>query len=427
MSAPAPQGAQPARAAGQTTAATGQATAAPTQVQPGQPATQGQPGSPAQQPAPAQAVQPQAAQQTQGRTTPTLLRWARTLATAAALLTGITATGTFDTGGVNATPDVIASRWEAGERAGAELAAARLEAARGAAESLAGVPQAERTSTPQSLAEHLDAAADWTVRSGADASGGLVQIAVAGQEAMGAQDAEAARAAYQDVAERTDAALTQAESRAQAQAEDLRTGSRSTLTALVGGASTLLLLGILVWLALRTRRIVNIPLLVATAITAGLTYVSLNPSALPLDVDQRVDSAALASQALQDVRLARAAQYAQVLGRDGSGSAVDAATASVRALGDAGVRDAWADVAEGQAAVEEATSAAAGVDALSSTQARYDTTEGELQSLVADRLDGSAGDVGRPALLSTGLALLLGIVAAGLAWGGITQRLRDYR
>lgn len=361
------------------------------------------------------------------RSTPSLLRLARGLATAAALLTGVAATGTFDTSGVNSTPNVIAAHWEASERAGTQVAAARLAVAQGAAESAASVPEADRLFDPAVFPERLGEAADWLARSGADSAGGLTDVALAGQAALGATDQESAASAYQEVADLTDSTLRTTQALSGDHAQDLRTGSRSGLTAVVGGLATLLLGGLLVWLALLTRRIVNVPLLIATAITAGLTYVSLNPSALPLDIDQRVDAAGHASHALQDVRLARAAQYGQVLGLGDGQEAVEQATGSLTVLGDRGVSDDWRAVHDGQDELDAAASASAGLSALTATQEDFAQAETRLTALVDDRLGGSVGDVGRPALITSGLALVLGVVAAGLAWTGLTQRLRDYR
>lgn len=397
-----------------------------------QPATQqgasSAPATPATAPAPA--ATPGAARQTAStprRATPSRLRLARGLATAAALLTGVAATGTFDTSGVNSTPNVVAAQWEASERAGAEVAAARLEVARGAAEAAASVPQEQRASDPAAFAESLGGAADWWARSGADSSGGLVELAFTGQAALEASDAESAATAYQEVVDLTDATLASAQALSADHSEGLRTGSRSALTAVVGGLATLLLGGLLVWLALLTRRIINVPLLVATAITAGLTYISLNPSALPLDIDQRVVSAGHASQALQDVRLARAAQYAQVLGAGDSLGAVEQATSSARDLGERSVSDAWRAVFEGQDELAATTSPSEGLAALATTEEDFARAETTLTGLVDERLGNSVGEVGRPALITSGLALVLGLVAAGLAWAGLTQRIRDYR
>lgn len=362
-----------------------------------------------------------------GRSTPSRLRLARGLATAAALLTGVAATGTFDTSGVNATPNVVAAQWEASERAGTEIAASRLAVAQGAAESAAFVSESDRLSDPAAFPEHLGDAADWLTRSGADSSGGLVDVALAGQTVLEASDAGSAATAYQEVVDHTDATLATTGALSDEHAQDLRTGSRSALTAVVGGLATLLLGGLLVWLALLTRRILNVPLLVATAITAGLTYVSLNPSALPLDIDQRVDNASQASQALQDVRLARAAQYAQVLGVGDSTEAVEQATSSLTILGEREVSDDWRAVFEGQEDLAAASSPTSGIAAVTATQEDFAQAEATLTQLVEERLGSSVGDVGRPALITSGLALVLGLVAAGFAWTGLTQRLRDYR
>lgn len=382
--------------------------------------------APATTPAPASTPARKAGRPSRS-STPSRLRLARGLATGAALLTGVVATGTFDTGGVNSTPNVVAAQWEASERAGAEVAASRLEVAHGAAEAAAFVPEGQRATDPAAFPEHLGEAADWLARSGSDTSGGLVDVALAGQTALGAADTDTATTAYQEVVDLTDSALAATQSQSEEHADDLRTGSRSALTAVVGGLATLLLGGLLVWLALLTRRIINVPLLVATAITAGLTYVSLNPSALPLDLDQRVAEAGYASQALQDVRLARAAQYGQVLGAGDSTEAVEQATASLRALGENAISDDWRAVFDGQDDLAAAVTASEGLAAVTGTEEDYASAEAALTGLVDERLGGFVGDVGRPALVTSGLALVLGLVAAGLAWAGVTQRIRDYR
>lgn len=328
---------------------------------------------------------------------------------------------------MNPTPNVIAAQWVAGERAGTELAASRLEVARSVAETAAEVPQEQRSSDPGAFRGHLGEAEELITRSGAPTSGSLVEVALTGQSALDAQDGEAAATAYQEVVGLTDTALSGTDDVAAEHAHDLRTGSRSTLTAVVGGLATIVLVGLLVWLALLTRRIVNVPLLVATAITAGLTYVSLNPSALPLDIDQRVDDASRASQALQDVRLARAAQYAQTVDVDEGRGAVEQATQSLTTLGHREVSEHWRAVWEGQDDLDAAGAASEGLTAIGSTQDSFEAAESTLVELVDTRLNDSVNGVGRPALVTSGLALVLGLIAAGLAWTGLTQRLRDYR
>lgn len=417
MSTPAraPQPAPPERGQQATAQATAKSTAQVTAQAPPQSAS----APVAAQPA-APAVRPSS--------TPSRLRLARGLATGAALLTGVVATGTFDTGGVNATPNVIAAQFEAAERAGTDVAAVRLEVARGVAEATAGVPQQERLSDPAAFPTLLGSASEWVARSGTTTSGSLVEVALAGQEALrvAEDDPTAAATGLQEVIELTDGSLDVTGRVADEHAVDLRTGSRSGLTAVVGGLATLLLGGLLVWLALLTRRILNVPLLLATAITAGLTYVSLNPAALPLDYDQRVDAASRSAQALQDVRVARAAQYAQSVGTGPATAEVDRATASVEALDDRSLQDAWAAVAAVQPDLGTTTGAEA-LTVVTASADSFDAAEAALQELADERLGASVGSVGRPALVTSGLALVLGLVAGALAWTGLTQRLRDYR
>lgn len=416
---PAAGPAQQASAAGQPAAARS-APAPQTAAQ--QPAQQTSAApTPAQQPA---QPSPRAAVRS---STPARLRIARTLATAAALLTGVVATGSFDTSGVNAPPNVIAAQWEAAERAGADTAAAQLQVARTVAEASAEVPEDQRSADPSAFRSDVGSAAEWLAGSGVSTSGSLVDLALAGQDAIAAATAgEDAAALYESASSAAGTAIDVSDVVAEERATDLATGSRSTLTAVVGGLATLLLVGLLVWLALLTRRIVNVPLLIATAITAGLTYVSLDPSALPVNFDQQVETGSLTAQALEDVRLARVAQYEQTLGLGDAADAVERATSSVSALGEPDLNAAWRTVADAQEDLEAAAEGA-GMAAVLASQTGFQAAEGALAELADTRLGGSVGSVGRPALLTSGLALLLGVVAAGLAWAGVTQRLRDYR
>ncbi|WP_431473657.1 hypothetical protein [Ornithinimicrobium sp. W1665] len=211
-------------------------------------------------------------------------------------------------------------------------------------------------------------------------------------------------------------------------AEDLATGSRSVLTGVVGTLATLLMLGVLVWLALRTRRIVNVPLLVATVMTGWLAYVSLNPSAVPVSVDGQVGGTAEVASALQEVRQARAAQYAPVLGTpDTYGTDGTEATRALAALDDRELADTWQQVDAAQEDVAAAADPAAAAEVLAGTQEAWAGLEAELADRLDGRLAAATSRVGLPAVISSGLALLLGLAAAALAWAGITQRLKDYR
>lgn len=421
MSSPQPAAAPAPQASGAARQAASQA------QQPGSPAGQ---SSLASRPAPAtQSPQPAQSGQTrpQRSTSPGRLRLARGLATAAALLTGVVATGTFDTSGINATPNVVAAQWQAAERAGTELAAAELTVARTVAQASAGGSEdaAGTSAAAKEFTDRLDVAAEEHARSGAGTSAGLVGLAVAGDRTVrSAADApKEAAEAYADLHVRTVDALSVTDTTAQERAHALKTGSRSLLTSLVGGVATLLLVAIMVWLALLTRRIVNVPLLLATAITAGLTQLSLNPGALPVDLDGQVAARSATTHALQEVRLARAAQYAQTFGRGTADDEVADATSALRAHGDPQLERAWTDVYQAQQDLASADGADARLAAVEGAQEQFTTVEDGL----SDRLAAVDVTTGRFATITAGLALVLGLVAAGAAWTGLTRRIRDYR
>lgn len=387
--------------------------------------------TPAPAPAVAQAGTPAPSQQAQRSSTPRLLRLARVAATAAALLTGVVATGTFDTSGVNATPNVVAAQWVAAEQARVAAAEADLNAAR-AITSAVVHGDAEIDLMPAA-----GAAANAHQRTGAtDADAGLraerlvtSSLLVSDALRIAENEPQIAKDSYEVASTLTrqtaDATATVAEERATA----LQTGSRSGLTATVGLLSTLLLGGILVWLALRTRRMLNLPLLLATAITTWLTYVSLNPAALPLNIDQRVDAATTVATALQEVRQARQAEYATVL--DLPGTDLDEASAmadeAVAALKNTEVSTTWQEVVAGHEAVQTAETDEAGLAAIRATQEQYDAVDARLSELLDERLEPATDSIGTPAAITSGVALLLGLVAAFAAWSGLTRRLEDYR
>lgn len=437
MSSPQPAAAPQSRGASQHAAAPSQQASAPA-AQPASPAQQS--GSPAPQAAqagqggqPAQAAQGGQPAQTgrarpQRSTSPGRLRLARGLATAAALLTGVVATGTFDTSGVNATPNVVAAQWQSAERAGTELAAAELEVARTVAHASAGGDAAgeiDVDTSADAFAGQVGVAAEELSRTGTSTSAGVVGIAISGERAVraAAQDPDAAAQAYQELHDQAGQALDVTDATAEDRAHALKTGSRSLLTSIVGGLATLLLVGVMVWLALLTRRIVNVPLLLATAITAGLTYVSLNPSALPLDLDGQVSARSASADALQEVRVARAAQYAQVFGQGTADDEVVAATRALRQHGDRQLEAAWAQVYEAQQGLATADGATTRLEAVEEVQEQFEAVEGGL----VEHLSSVDLTTGRFASVTAGLALVLGLVAAGAAWTGLTRRIRDYR
>lgn len=423
MSAPAPgQGAHQQAQAQQAQAQQAQSRQAPA------PQQQGQQQSPAQQ-AQQKAQKPRRTSSTPGR-----LRFARALATAAAALTGIVATGTFDTGGVNPTPNVIASQWVSAERAGVAVARGDLAAARAVAEASTG-SDADRESfhtAYQDAVENLTASGSDQPRSAGARE--LLHADVLAERAV-----EQARTDPQGAAQTY--AASSAASRAAGQAsgqvasesaENLNTGSRSGLTALLGGLATVVMIGVMVWLALLTRRMINVPLLIATAITGWLTYVSLNPSALPVSYEDRVDAVATRATAMEEVLQARQAQYAVALGlEDELPARLDAemneATRAIRALGETGYSTTWQEASEGIDTLMDASGTTARLQVIDATGPAFDEVTSALHDDLVEQFDDAEFGVGTTASVTSGVALLLGLIAAALAWSGLTQRLRDYR
>ena len=422
MSTPASRPGQGAQAQAQQPPQTQQAAQNPA----GQAAQQAQPS----RPSPASRV----AQAVKKSSTPTQMRWARGLATIAAALSGIVATGTFGTDGVNATPNVIAQQWAASEQAGVELAHGGAEAVESVALRISGTaPDAEGSLDPTG---RLSTAAGWHARSTSSdgvrahsTAEAITKAAVLARQAQDQAGSDVAAATSTTQAARVELATAREgnASITEQRVTELTSGSRSALTATVGGLTTLILVLVMVWLALRTRRIVNIPLLVATLITAGLTYLSFNPSALPVNFDQRIGEATRTAEALREAYDARAAQYATALGLDDVDldPVRNQAQRSIAAVGDPTARDAWRAVDD--ALQDLPTETGPAVTAIQGTQADWDRLTSTLTSQLDSTLSDAGSQIGTPASITSGAALLLGLIAAALAWTGITQRLRDYR
>lgn len=338
------------------------------------------------------------------------------MAAAAALFTGVAATGTFSTDGLNATPNVVADQWTAAERAGVLIAETDLATAQRVAHGDPDEAQAEFDRLVGEVGDQIDAlgsdgegAADaWsTYVVEAERAGTTTGFdSGAGQELYGTATASA-----QD-------AMARVAQVAEQRSDDL-SSARSDLTTVLGTLATLILLGILVFLALRTRRIINVPLLVATVITGGLTYLSANPASLPLDYDAQLAGSAGTATALQDVHQARAAQYAESVGAaDGWADGAGVATAALSEL------EAGGDLVDDWETIAASSADSAGIE---DTQAAYDDLTATLSQRLDEELSSVDSQVGAPALITAGAALLLGAVAAALAWTGITRRLQDYR
>lgn len=394
-----------------------------------------QAAAPDQQQSPAATPQAATSQPQQPRTSssPARLRLARGIATAAAALTGIVATGTFGTGGVNPTPNVIASQWVSAEQAGVHLAEADLATAR----ALVAVREGQEPDR-EAISTALSDAAEELALAGSEEqhAAGAREIVTAGvlaeraiSQARTDGDAAADTFAASSTAARSAASASGAV--ADTSAEALHTGSRSSLTAIIGGLATVVMLGVMVWLALLTRRILNIPLLIATAITGWLTYLSLNPGAMPLNYEDRVEEFSQAATAREEVLQARAAQYAVALGV-GDQLTTDLETEleqAAQAVDDLGREQAsaWESATEGIDTLVQTEGTSARLQLIKDTESAFQALDDDLHGVLVGRLEGAEQGVGTTASITAGAALLLGLMAAGLAWTGITRRLRDYR
>lgn len=401
MSTPAGDGAA-ARATASTpsTQAAASPSTTPDGQTPGQPTTQSTPPAPAPQ-------QRASVRRPEPSSTPRLLRLARAGAAAAALLTGIVATGTFSTDGLNATPNVIAGEWAAAEQARVDIPRADLLAA----ERLTGGPDGTDLEAYDEVVRAVTVGLS-RMGDGAGVAAGDWSTFVTGVERSAA---ESSTSGYAEASAAAVSATEQVAAVADEHAADLLTGSRSTLTTVVGTLGVLVLVGILVWLALRTRRIVNIPLVIATLITGGLTWISVNPGSLPLDYDQYVEDTRASTRALQEVYQARTAQVSAQAGLtvDETGQVAEATDAIAR-LDLAEVEQAWGEATDGGGADAQRDSA-------------YERVETALTAAVREDLAQVRPGVSSPAVFTAAGALLMGLLAAGLAWAGVTQRLRDYR
>lgn len=206
----------------------------------------------------------------------------------------------------------------------------------------------------------------------------------------------------------------------------------------VGGAATALLVGTGVWLARKTRRVINPPLLVGTLLVAGSLAIGVAATALPATaVDQQAGNGYLApaAVALAAGSQSRAAELAAVLpGADvaaASAAAADARTQVETTLTGsgqlAGNASMWTAYGDRQSAVlQQATSdrAAAAQSATTTSRTAYEAYVAALPAVDTHAAAPSAPPEGTP---WAWLALLTGIAGGALAWIGLDRRLKDYR
>ena len=204
----------------------------------------------------------------------------------------------------------------------------------------------------------------------------------------------------------------------------------------VGGAATVLLVGSMVWLARKTRRVINPPLLIGTVLVAGTTVFSAGAAVQSsVVVGGAADGAtALKSQSvvLAAAHEARAAELQSALA--GSTAQVQAAgqqaqDAAARAdAAGAAANPAWATYVQSQkqtlsAAPNDRAKAVTNATTTSATAFAAFVKEAGAVTATAHN------DAGAPAAGSTlpWLALLAGLGGGSLAWIGLDRRLKDYR
>lgn len=389
-----------------------------------------------QSPTPAQQRQAPVARPT-GTTSRTArgLRRLRVAAALACLATGLAATGYLGTSGYQGSAETLAQQLtdigEAHTEVGrTQVAAAASVAGRDADfAAVAGEAAVALSRADEAGAAGVDTGLPEAGRAYTD-----YVVAVTRAEEQAQADAEAAGAAYgqaQAVLDRQ--VLDPLATAMSASADRLEGRGRSDLTAYVGVAATLVLLAGCVWLARRTHRVVNPGLAGATLITAGITVLAVNPASLPGSAGETLESLRQQQHVVAALQDARTADLAATV------PAVDDATVqrqwdmaveviAVQALGwPLEQQQAWEDYATAHEALAAAEGAEARQDAL-------DDGEAAMAPLLEWAEDEAAAghaqlraQVGRPAVVTSGVAALLGLVAAALAWTGIGRRLRDYR
>jgi hypothetical protein len=241
-----------------------------------------------------------------------------------------------------------------------------------------------------------------------------------------------------------------------ARVDDAFGDAQASLYVLLGVGLVVLagLLAVQVWLARRTRRVLNVPLTAGTVtVFLALVVGSLAMFASQSAADTVKDKAYAATKALAQAQIAgydAKANEALTLVYRGTGQAYEdawkkkfaVAKDNVVAAGAAGVSDTGAGELDQWKAVhteirkldnvgkwDEAVQRATGTSENSSSAAfgRFASkAESALKSQGQAVSDGLAGS--RTLLVVLGwLTLALGLVAAVLAWQGIAQRLEEYR
>lgn len=210
------------------------------------------------------------------------------------------------------------------------------------------------------------------------------------------------------------------------------------LPVLVGGGATIVLAGSMVWLARKTHRIVNPPLLLGTLLLAATTVASAGTAAQSAQIVTAAGQSAQATQThgsiLAAAHEARAAELAAVLPgttAQATDAVAEASTASEAVAGllasaSPEVIQAWTTYTTTQKGVLDQVA--------SNRTAAVNASTGQASTDFAAFLE-KLGTVSAPAEVSppnaftplAWLALLAGLGGGALAWSGFDRRLKDYR
>lgn len=385
--------------------------------------------------------------------TPRAMRRLRAAAAIGCVLTGLTATGFLGSEGYQAAPSSTASQLSHVQRAQGQLLRADAESREDVVRvSLGGA--SDRAQLDEA-ADSASAAIGSALRTGNGAAGGTLAsvnkavttyLRTAERAQANAKTAPAAAAKEIQAAGATlrTSGVERLESVAQSDTQRLVQGpGGGNLARIVGALTTAMLILGALWLAQRTHRAVNPGLLAATLITAGLTWLALNPQTLPGTSVTAVKQA----DALRDLRTqmyaARTAELDRLAPGATTASADSAWTAAVKKVGtltrgkwlgggsDSAASDAtraaWQDYAARHTAVTKATTNASRLAALQASTTQWDKLMTALDADFSATQKDVNAEAGTPALISAGAALLAGLLAAGLAWSGISQRLREFQ
>lgn len=378
-------------------------------------------------------------------TMPRDLRRLRAAAPIACALTGIAASGFLGTTGLQASPAATSRQLTHVTEAKQAFQRADVAAGQLVANRYLGTPTPARAAYDdaiRSVNASLVAAADAApgAESLADAAADLTAYTSAVERAVAAP-AKSAPAA-DDYREAAEAARTNVLGRIdQVVAADLErlsggggAASRpggTLLVLLIGGGSTVGLGLASWWLARKTHRIVNPGLAAATLVTAGLTFLTLVPSARPgNDASGAVEAARSIATLRDSAYAARTAELLRLLPDADPTLAERTWQARAREVGntlpDADLADTWAAYTEAHTAVT-AVSPAGRSEAMATSGRAFEAFLADLDRAATDRQRRVDQSVTQPATITAGVALSAGLLAGGMAWAGIGRRLDEYR